>query len=272
MKHIFLISLLAVTLSACQTPTTKRPAISRDELIAEQAEQQRMADQVKAQGGVPKNWQTPTGAKKRFERVGMEIEKAGAKICKEMPVKPENGCYYFFKLNMSDEDVNAHADGKNIVVAGGMMRFIESDEELALVMAHEMAHNLLGHISSNSTNTIAGQVLGTLLDIAVATQGVNTQGGFGQLGGAAGLLSYSSQFEAEADYVGMYIAANAGYDYHHVASFWRRMSFENPDAIYVSQTHPSHAERFVALNKTAAEIDEKRARRLPLLPDMIAEQ
>lgn len=43
------------------------------------------------------------------------------------------------------DDLNAWADGRNIVVTARMMRFAATDDELAFVVAHEMAHNLLGH-------------------------------------------------------------------------------------------------------------------------------
>ena len=52
--------------------------------------------------------------------------------------------------------------------------------------------------------------------------------------------------------------------------FWRRMSVEDPEGIYSSVTHPSNAERFVALQKTLEEINYKRKHKIPLLPDFKA--
>ena len=40
----------------------------------------------------------------------------------------------------------AFADGTKVFLTRGMMRFAQSDEELALVVAHETAHNIMGHI------------------------------------------------------------------------------------------------------------------------------
>jgi predicted Zn-dependent protease len=47
---------------------------------------------------------------------------------------------------LSESDaVNAFADGEKVVITKGMMRFVENDRELSLVIAHEMAHNAMGH-------------------------------------------------------------------------------------------------------------------------------
>ena len=74
--------------------------------------------------------------------------------------------------------------------------------------------------------------------------------------------------EAEADYVGMYILANAGYEYANASDLWRRMSQKDPDAIWLSTTHPSNPERYVALprHNFIDEIAQANFQRLGLLP------
>ena len=51
-----------------------------------------------------------------------------------------NVCDYPVLLG-DDDALNAYADGNNIIITRGMMRFLESDRELALVIGHELAHN-----------------------------------------------------------------------------------------------------------------------------------
>ncbi len=254
-------------LAACKAPTTARPMVSQEELWQEQAAQEAMSNQVKAQGGQPQHWQNLKGSRKRFETAAARIEKSGAQMCRILGVEQKSGCYFFFDLDSRDESINAHADGKKIVVANGMMRFIASDEELAMVMAHEMSHNLLSHPEANQTNALAGGFVGLLADALVSSQGVNTQGEFTKMGAQAGVLSYSRDFESEADYVGMYILANAGYNIRNVANLWRRMSVQDSKGIYTGQTHPTNPERFIALNKTVTEIEYKRKHRMPLVPE-----
>ena len=71
-----------------------------------------------------------------------------------------------------------------------------------------------------------------------------------------------------ADYVGLYFVALAGFDPNRAASAWRRMAVVNPAAIDHVGTHPTTAERFVALEAAAREISTKIAQGQPLRPNM----
>ena len=160
-----------------------------------------------------------------------------------------------------DNSLNAFADGKNIYITQGMLRFINEDKELQMVIAHELAHNIEGHIEKKTNNYL----LGTIVDLAAAGAGVNTRGTFGSLGAQM----YSQDFEREADYVGMYILANSGIEREGVANFWRRMSVENPRSISYASTHPSSSERWVNIEAVNKEIDKKILKSEPLLPERI---
>lgn len=254
-----------ISLAACQAPTSYTPELTREEIHAEEVSQQRMVDEIKARGGRPKAWRNHKNMRKQFETVGERIEKAGAEICVEAHLQ-KNGCYYYFKMNQND-DINSQADGKNIIIFTGMMRFIESDDELAVVMAHEFAHNLMGHVSAQNKNATFGKILGLAADAFADSQGINMGGEMAKAGAEIATLTYSVDFEKEADYIGIYVMAKAGYDINQAAKLWRRMSIEDPDGIYNSSTHPSNAARFVALQKTIHEINYKRKRHFPLLPD-----
>ena len=178
-----------------------------------------------------------------------------------MRVQPDVLCRYGVGLSGAD-DVNAMADGDNVIITKGMMRFAETDQELSLVVAHEIAHNTMNHIDAKRTNATGG----LLLDVLAAAAGVNTQGLFQNIGASA----YSQDFESEADYVGMYIMARAGLPLRGAADFWRRMAAEHPSSIASnhSASHPASAERFVSLEHTVKEIEQKQTRRLDLLPEL----
>lgn len=254
-------------LSACQRPITYVPEVTSQELQAESNYQEKMMDQVRAQGGMPQLWHRKKGMRKQFERVAERIEKAGADICREMglPVQKRK-CYYYFMLS-SDKDINAFADGTSVVIPVGMMRFVANDDELAHVMGHELTHNLMRHREAKTTNALVGKMVGALLDGVVASQGGGSLG-IADAGGEVGALSYSPAFEREADYMGAYIAARAGYNVKRASDFWRRLSYQEPDGADGSLTHPANAERFVSLNKTVTEIEYKRKHHLPLVPNL----
>lgn len=163
----------------------------------------------------------------------------------------------------NDSVVNAYTDGKAVWVTRGMMNFVQSDEELALVLGHELAHVTLKHVDSKRGN----MVLGVIFDVLLATRGVNTQ----SLGAKAGAQAYSQEFEKEADYQGLYYVARAGYPVESAAMFWRRMGVEHPSSIQASHSasHPSTPERFVGLTNNAQEIERKRAAGLALQPEKL---
>ncbi|MET0100721.1 MAG: M48 family metallopeptidase [Sedimenticola sp.] len=170
-------------------------------------------------------------------------------------------CDYRVVLVESDA-VNAFADGEKVGITRGMMRFTESDQELALVVSHEIAHNAMSHITAKRTNAMGGLIL----DLLAAAAGVNTQGLFTEMAGQA----YSQEFEAEADYVGLYIMSRAGQPIEGAANFWRRMAAEHPSSISSAHaaSHPASAERFVAIEQTVREINTKQDKGLAMLPEM----
>lgn len=188
----------------------------------------------------------------------LRIEREGE--ARDLTIAGLPACKFSVHLVNAD-DVNAFADGKRVILTTGMVRFARTDSELALVVGHEIAHNALGHISKQRVNRVPGM----LLDVLIAgTTGIYT-GMFSDLAGRA----FSKGFEAEADYAGLYIAARADYDIGDAADFWRRMAAEHPGSIRKNflATHPSAPERFVAIESTVREIEEKRERGEPLLPE-----
>ena len=174
---------------------------------------------------------------------------------------PDLICNYPILLVQNDS-VNAFANGSQIGITTGMIRFAEEDEQLGLVIAHELGHNIMDHISKLRTNSL----LGTIVDLAAAYYGVNTQGVFGQ----TGARMYSQEFEAEADYVGIYYMERAGYSIDNVADFWRDMAVEHPGSINQSHasTHPATPERFLEINAAIEEIKEKKRLNQQLIPNV----
>ncbi|MFQ5444147.1 MAG: M48 family metalloprotease [Nitrospinales bacterium] len=177
-------------------------------------------------------------------------------------IHPEVFCDYQVKM-LNQDVVNAFADGNNIVLFRGMMRFVEDDIELGFIVSHELAHNTQKHIHAKMANAFSGWILD--LAIAVLT-GVNTHGLFSKLAANA----YSKGFEAEADYVGLYMMALSDMDIEKAPNFWRRMAASFPESINTNHTasHPPTPERFLALEKAVKEIHQKIANGLPLRPEM----
>jgi membrane-associated protease RseP (regulator of RpoE activity) len=202
----------------------------------------------------------------------LELELAGERAGQVVEIVPVMACRFPVMLEIANT-VNAFADGSNVFIASGMVKFVENDEELALVVGHEMAHNILDHIGKQQGNYMAGGLLGLLLDLGAAAAGINTGGAGQSIGASLGAGVSASGFESEADYMGAYIAARAGYDVSGAPLLWRRMAVEHPGSIdgAFMASHPSTPERFVALAKTVEEIEERRAAGEPLVPRVAVE-
>jgi beta-barrel assembly-enhancing protease len=264
----FSLILLALALVACVAPTTDNPTVSRDEWQQEMHLQE-LATQ---QAPIDFNEKKPYGKNQvaalaaRLAPIAARIEHASAAMCHD--VKPRMDCSFQVILDPSERDLNAHADGQNVVIYPAMVDFAKNDNHLAFVIAHEFAHNIMGHIAATQKNVTIGTLLGTMADVAAGAAGTNTQGIFGKVGSQQGMLRYSSAFEAEADYVGLYILARAGFKIEEAPNFWRIMSQAKPDAIYVSQSHPNNPARTIAMEKTVTEIRAKQRARQPLIPNI----
>ena len=179
----------------------------------------------------------------------------------DMNISTEPVCSYGVYIIMNNA-VNAFADGNNIYITSGLMRFAESDREIAMVIGHEIAHNAMQHLEARKANS----GLASVFDIISAAYGVNTHGLFSSMGGR----SFSKEFEHEADYLGLYIIARAGLDIENLENFWRRMAAENPgtndDSFF--RTHPISANRVLGVKAAIAEIEQKKGSGTQLLPSL----
>jgi beta-barrel assembly-enhancing protease len=185
-------------------------------------------------------------------------------------INPQLGCSYPIEL-ASDDSFNAFADGSRIVVFTGLFNHVPDDREVAVIVGHELAHNVLRHLEKRRGNVAAGGVVGLLADIGLATLGVNTQGAISRAGMEAGAKAYSQDFEFEADYLGLYMLARAGFNIDVAPDFYRRMGVQLPESQIktYAATHPSTPERAVAMAQTILEIREKLSRHEALLPKML---
>ena len=157
-------------------------------------------------------------------------------------VTPQRACGYDVQLDPSDE-LNARADGKRLFITTAMAGFTATDDELALVLGHELAHHVLGHRGWHEAETRGRQ-----------TQTVPALAGTG--GGS----------ERQADRVGLYLAARAGFDTSIAPAFWRRFGAFDWRVRYPQWGHPSAEARARALEEVQAEISARRASGQPLVP------
>ena len=122
-------------------------------------------------------------------------------------------------------------------------------DELALVMAHEAAHHIRGHIARQQQNAALGGFLGGTLAGALGATDISAIETAQRFGATVGARSYSKEFELEADALGARIAAAAGFDPLRGAGFFLRIP--DPGNRFLG-THPPNAERLRTVQRVAA--------------------
>lgn len=157
--------------------------------------------------------------------VNEQVQRVGRRIAK-VANKPEYE--WEFAVIEDEKMVNAFAlPGGKVAVFTGILKHTKNDAGLATVMGHEIAHALQRHgverMSRSVIDTIAQ--LGALG--AAASGHAGHPGAIQGLLGAYGMnvsLPFNRKQESEADYVGLRLMAEAGYDPREALLFWERMS------------------------------------------------
>jgi metalloendopeptidase OMA1, mitochondrial len=152
------------------------------------------------------------------------VHRVGRNIA-EAANKPEY--QWEFAVIQDDKMVNAFAlPGGKVAVFTGILKHTKDDAGLATVMGHEVAHALQRHGVERMSRSILDQIaqLGALG--AAATGSVNAGAVQGLLGayGVNVSLPFNRKQESEADYIGLRLMAEAGYDPRAAVPFWERMS------------------------------------------------
>ncbi|MES2162490.1 MAG: M48 family metallopeptidase [Pseudomonadota bacterium] len=136
---------------------------------------------------------------------------------------------------------------------GILVKLNLTDDEVAMVMGHEIAHALREHAreqaGKNTITSVGTRILGA---VGSAYFGVDPRLGDAAAGmvaqGAA--LSFSRGDESEADLVGLDLAARAGYDPRAGIALWQKMSAVNKSQpLPFLSTHPSGSKRIEDMNK-----------------------
>jgi predicted Zn-dependent protease len=161
-----------------------------------------------------------------------------------------------WQVNLLNSDqVNAFCmpGGRIAFYTGILQKLNLTDDEVAMVMGHEIAHALREHAVKRAGESQAASIVGKLLSLgASAYFGIDTRVTDAVAGAGAKLavLKFSRGEETEADLVGMDLAARAGFDPRAGITLWQKMSASNSRRpIEFISTHPSGESRIGEMNK-----------------------
>ncbi len=189
------------------------------------------------------------------KNVGVRVQQALEQILKERnSLSAIDGFKWEYNL-VESKEVNAWCmPGGKVVVYSGLLAVTQNDAALAMVMGHEIAHAVAKHGGERASQQlvtagllqVGGAVVQTkptlLNQIILQAAGAGTQ---------LGVLAHSRNQESEADEIGLYVGALAGYDPQEAVRLWQRMgeAHKGQKPPEFLSTHPSEATRISRLQQ-----------------------
>lgn len=200
------------------TGCVRAPGTARDQLIFI-SEEKEIQMGVQAFRGVLRGTRLNENPEinEMVHRVGRRIADAAH--------KPE----YAWEFAVIEEDrmVNAFAlPGGKVAVFTGILRYTKNEAGLATVMGHEVAHALQRHGAERMSRGILEQIaqVGSMAAAAAGAMDPAAMQGLQSAYGVGVSLPFNRKQESEADFVGLRLMAQAGYDPREAVPFWERMS------------------------------------------------
>jgi Zn-dependent protease with chaperone function len=170
---------------------------------------------------------------------------------------------YAVLVKTQDRKINAYAAPGKIILTQRLVSFCLNDDELALVMGHEMAHQVLGHLIRGSAHRELGQLLGEAITAASTLslgrlldwKHYRVDPNVRKIAGDAVVSVFSQDNEREADIYGAWYAFQAGYDIERGAAVWERVAaVDEKDPFLITHflsSHPAPLERMARLKLVA---------------------
>lgn len=195
-------------------------------------------------------------------RVGQRIALATEQYLRQNGLVSEISNFAWEFNLVNDDQVNAFCmPGGKIVVYEGLLKLVESEDELAVVVGHEVAHAVAKHSNERMSQQMLTQYGGQILGAAVSEKSALVQGLAAQLYGLGSqygvTLPFSRKHESEADYMGLVLMTIAGYNPDVAIGFWQKMSADGGSVPEFMSTHPSDATRIKDIRKELPLIKKK---------------
>ncbi len=193
-------------------------------------------------------------------RVGKRIAQATETYLRQNGMEAQLKQFAWEFNLVKDNQVNAFCmPGGKIVVYEGLMKLIASDDELAVVLGHEVAHAVAKHSNEQMSQQLMTQYGAQILAGTLSGKSELVQTLAGQMYGLgsqyAVALPFSRKHETEADYMGLVFMTMAGYNPDNALTFWQKMSASSGGQVpQFMSTHPSDASRIANIRKVLPEI------------------
>ncbi|HSO08076.1 MAG TPA: M48 family metallopeptidase [Pelomicrobium sp.] len=246
-RKLCILAVLPLVLAGCTT----NPVTGRQQLMIVSEQQAIQASlqaypEMLAPAAKKGDLNADPAMKARVERITERL------VAQAIRYRPETAKWNWEVNVINDpKTVNAWAmaGGKMAIYSGLIKQLNATDDEIAQVMAHEIAHALSAHTAEKMSVAMASNLAVIGVGIATDSKGL-------AMTGAALAAAYavqmpnSRQMESEADRIGIELAAKAGYDPRAAVTLWQKMGKlgDNRPPEFLS-THPSPENRIAALEK-----------------------
>ena len=224
-----------------------------------------------ARANAKENGETATPLPVIFEQDGERIE---------ADLAPQTICDVQLRV-VENNVVNASATDDTIRINRGLLANFPDDRDVSLVIAHELGHVAGRHVPKLERNAAVSGLYVWGVPVALGAGLVDlTLGGFLERfagretpPGSAMMTRIQNRvlgvqdFEREADYLSVYMAARTGIDISNVEQVFETFSTISPLSTYGERTHPTTPERMAALSLARDEVQAKQAAGEPLIPN-----
>jgi len=199
----------------------------------------------------------------RDRAMNAQVQRVGQRIAAVVEGEIPDAAWEF--IVFENDSVNAFAmPGGKIGVNTGLLALVDSDDELAGVMGHEVCHVLLKHSNQRMSAELVRQGFG--VGVQVASKDMKTENqalinaAYGIGTEIALMKPFGRSHEYEADERGLIVAATAGYDPRGSVVFWEKMKATSdgqpPEFLSTHPNHDNRIERLTALMPEAMAIYE----------------
>ena len=254
-------ALLFTQLTSCTTVSTTgsgNVGVDRKQYVGLVSEQEAVEQSALAYQQTVKEAQT----KKLLNTDSAETKRVrniGNKLIAHVGVFRPDAPNWKWEINVQEsKEINAYcmAGGKIMVYTGLIDQIKPTDDELAAVMGHEIAHALREHVREQMSRAKAQQygLLGLAAVVGLSTKNADnatqTLALGGTLAAVALTLPNSRTAEHEADEIGLELAARAGYNPNAALTLWQKMSALGGDKPpEMLSTHPSDESRMADIKR-----------------------
>ncbi|HVS51262.1 MAG TPA: M48 family metallopeptidase [Opitutaceae bacterium] len=255
----FVPALAALMLAGCyQVPVTGRHAMNlvNDQEVTKMSIA--MFDEMKSHYTVS-----------RDKERNAQLRRVGERLRSVIPVWEMPDADWEFVVFDVPNEINAFAmAGGKVGVFTGLFKIVKNDDQLASVLAHEIAHVTAKHVHEKLSEQLAAQTVGTVGMLGGMAGGASllTVDALGQAYGittTVGGLAFDRKKEKEADYIGLMYMARAGYDPQEAVKVLEQLEEETGGAgggsAFLS-THPPTPERISQLLDAMPEALKERER------------